>query len=67
VVRRVDQDTASPIDILKSVSNTDPMRGKNHDVAIDCLLLRPGDGARTRSATKSTNVSGPLEFDTTMV
>jgi hypothetical protein len=44
-VRRIDQDAASPINTLESVSYADPMRGKNNDVACCCLLLRPGDGS----------------------
>ena len=44
-VRRFDQDAASPINTLESVSYTDPMRGKNDDVAFGCLPLRPSDGA----------------------
>jgi hypothetical protein len=44
-VRRIDQDAPSPINTLENVSYTDPMRGKNDDVAFGCLLLGPGDGA----------------------
>ena len=43
-VRRIDQDACSPIDTLESVSYADPMRGKNDDIALGSLLLRPGDG-----------------------
>src|ERR1700744_270571 len=42
-VRRIDQDASSPIYSLKSVRHTDPMRGKNDDIAPGSLLLRPGD------------------------
>ena len=51
-VRRIDQDAASPINTLESVSYTDPMRSKNDDVAFGCLLLRPGDGAWTEISDK---------------
>ena len=51
-VRRIDQDAASPINTLESVSYTDPMRGKNDDVALGSLLLRPGDGAWTEISDK---------------
>jgi hypothetical protein len=51
-VRRIDQDAASPINTLESVSYTDPMRGKNDDVAFGCLMLRPGDGAWTEISDK---------------
>src|SRR5580698_10618360 len=39
-VRRIDQDTASPIKTLESVSYPDPMCGKNRDVALGSLLFR---------------------------
>jgi hypothetical protein len=51
-VRRIDQDAASPINTLESVSYADPMRGKNDDVAFGCLLLRPGDGSWTEISDK---------------
>jgi hypothetical protein len=51
-VRRIDQDAASPINTLASVSYTDPMRDKNDDVASGCLLLRPGDGAWADTSDK---------------
>jgi hypothetical protein len=44
-VRRIDQDAASPINTLESVSYADPMCGKNDDIAFCCLLLRAGDGS----------------------
>jgi hypothetical protein len=44
-VRRIDQDAASPINALESISYTDPMRSKNDDVAFGCQLLRPRGGA----------------------
>src|SRR5580700_3954727 len=37
-VRRIDQDASSPINTLESVSYTDPMRGKNNNVALGRLL-----------------------------
>jgi hypothetical protein len=51
-IRRIDQDAASPINTLESVSYTDPMRSKNDDVAFGRLLLRPGDGAWTEISNK---------------
>src|SRR5580704_1043224 len=51
-VRRIDQDAASPINTLESVSYSDPMRGKKDDVALGCLLLRAGDGAWTETSDK---------------
>jgi hypothetical protein len=51
-VRRIDQDAASPINALESVSHTDPMCGKNDDVALGSLLFRSGDCARTEISDK---------------
>src|SRR5580698_7133825 len=51
-VRSIDQDAASPINTLESVSYSDPMCGKNDDIALGCLLLRAGDGARTKIIDK---------------
>src|SRR5580698_8572783 len=33
-VRRIDQDASSPINTIESVSYTDPMSGKNDDIAL---------------------------------
>src|ERR1700679_3817610 len=51
-VRSIDQDAASPINALESVSDSAPMYGENDDVALDCLLLRAGDGAWTEISDK---------------
>src|SRR5580692_9425403 len=51
-VRRIDQDAASPINTLESVSYTDPMCGKNDDVALGSLLFHSGDGAWTKISDK---------------
>jgi hypothetical protein len=51
-VRRIDQDAASPINTLESVSYTDPMCGKNDDVALGSLSFRSGDGAWTKISDK---------------
>jgi hypothetical protein len=41
-VRSIDQDAASPINTLESVSYSAPMNGENDGVALGCLLLRAG-------------------------
>jgi len=46
-VRSIDQDAASPINTLESVSYSPPMYGENNDVALGRLLPSPCDGART--------------------
>ena len=51
-VRSIDQDAASPINALESVSYSAPMYGENDDVALGCLLLRAGDGASTEISDK---------------
>ena len=51
-VRRIDQDASSPINTLESVSYTDPMRGKNDDIALGSLLLRPSDRVWTEISDK---------------
>src|SRR5580658_10793165 len=51
-VRSIDQDAVSPINALECVDYSDPMRGKNDDVALGCLLLRAGDRAWTEISDK---------------
>src|SRR5580693_8743483 len=51
-VRSIDQDAASPINVLESVSYSAPMYGENDDVALGCLLLRAGNGAWTEISDK---------------
>src|SRR5580692_671071 len=48
----IDQDAASPINTLESVSYSAPMNGENDGVALGCLLLRAGDGAWTEISDK---------------
>jgi hypothetical protein len=59
-VRRIDQDSSSPINALESVSYTDPMRGKNDDIALGSLLLRAGDRVGTEISDKNQPVSPDL-------
>jgi hypothetical protein len=51
-VRRIDQDASSPIDIPESVSYTDPVRGKNDDIALGSFLLGPSDRVWTEISDK---------------
>src|SRR5580692_7563801 len=51
-IRRIDQDASSPINTLESVSYTDPMSGKNDDIALSSLLLRPSDRVWTGISDK---------------
>jgi hypothetical protein len=51
-VRGIDQDAASPINAQESIGYSDPVRGKNDDVALGCLLLRAGAGAWTEISDK---------------
>jgi hypothetical protein len=51
-VRGIDQDAASPINALESVSYSAPMYGENDDVALGYLLLRAGDSAWTEISEK---------------
>jgi hypothetical protein len=53
-VRRIDQDASSAINTLESVGYTDPMRGKNDDIALGSLLLRPSDRVWTEISDKLT-------------
>ncbi len=66
-VRRIDQDAASPINPLESVTHIYPMRGENDDVAGVACCFVPAIAFGPRSATKLASVSGPLELDTTTV
>jgi hypothetical protein len=51
-VRRIDQDAASPINPLESVTHIYPMRGENDYVAGGSLLLRPSDRVWTKISDK---------------
>src|ERR1700734_1010932 len=51
-VRSIDQDAASPVNALESVSSSAPMYGENNYIALCCLLLRAGDGAWTEISNK---------------
>src|ERR1700734_4080316 len=51
-VRSIDQDAASPVNALESVSSSAPMYGENNYIALCCLLLRAGDSAWTEISDK---------------
>ena len=66
-VRRVDQNSAMPIDALQRFRHFHPIRRENNDVGIGRLLSGPCDGTRSKIGDKIASVAGPLELDTTMV
>ena len=51
-VRRIDQNSATPIDTFQRFRHTSPNYGKNNEVALGCLLLGPCDGAWTEISDK---------------
>jgi hypothetical protein len=51
-VRRIDQDSATPIYIFQRFTNVHPMYSENDDVALGRLLFRPGNRAWTEIGDK---------------
>jgi hypothetical protein len=51
-VRRIDQNSATPIDTFQCFRHVHPMDSKNNDVALGRLLPGDRDGARTEISDK---------------
>ena len=51
-VRRIDQNSATPIDAFQGFRHLYSMRSENDDVALGRLLPGPCDGARTEFGDK---------------
>jgi hypothetical protein len=47
-VSRIYQYSPTPINAFERLGHIHPLRGKNHNIALCCVLLGPREGARTK-------------------
>ena len=66
-VRRIDQNSATPIDTFQRFIHVQPFSSQNNNFTFGGLLFRAGNCVGTEISDKSVSVSGPLELDTTIV